>query len=125
MNRYNNKTTGYLTTLFLMFWLLPALASEPVMTPYNIFDLKNISEVAVSPDKRFIAYTVIVPRPFTDSPGSDYRELHIYDTATGKIIPRLTGRSRIFSLGWTPGGKVIIVILSNCTKYIKLWNTDF
>ena len=106
MNRYNNKTPGYLTTLFLMFWLLPALASEPVMTPYNLLDLKNVSEVAVSPDKRFIAYTVIVPRPFTDGPGSDYRELHIYDTATGEITPRLTGKSRMFSIGWTPGGKV-------------------
>ncbi len=92
--------------ILLSMIVLPALPADRVMTPYDIFNLKDVSEVAVSPDGKLIAYTVNVPRPFSDNPGTDYRELYVYNIDSGEIIPLLTGKSRMFSPGWTPGGMV-------------------
>lgn len=61
----------------------------------------------MSPDQQYIAFTLNVPRPFTHSAGSDYRELYVYDRANDEIIPFMTGNRRIFSIGWTPSGDAV------------------
>lgn len=100
------RITAFLLLLALLPTVRPATAREGVFTPYTIFDMKNVSEVAVSPDRLYIAYSLIVPRPFSDAPGADYRELHVYNTKTGETAALLTGRINIASVGWTPGGMV-------------------
>ena len=92
--------------VFLLAGIISMYAGQPVMTPQKTIDLKNVSEVSISDDGQLIAYTVTVPRPFTDSPGGDYRELYVYNKASGDITSLITGKTRIISIGWTPGGNI-------------------
>ena len=77
------------------------------LSPENLFELNTVIEVAASPDNNYIAYSLLVPRPFTHSAGADYRELHIYDVQNKKSIPFITGSNTIFSIGWSPDGKTV------------------
>ncbi len=80
---------------------------QNTLTPQNLFDMKMVSEVAVSPDQTHIAYALSVPRPFGDEAGGDYRELHVYDIDNQVSMPFITGNKRVFSLDWTPDGSAI------------------
>ncbi len=100
------KARLYTILILLSLCIIPAISAERPMTPYDIFNLKDVSEVAVSPNGQLIAYTLNVPRPFSDPPGTDYRELYVYNISSGEITPLLTGKSRIFTVSWTPDGRV-------------------
>ena len=97
------------TLWILVFFLLPGVLAKAqnTITPQNLFDIESVIEVALSPDKNFIAFTLNVPRPFTDDAGGDYRELYVYDVQSGETIPLLTGSNSLFSIGWTPDGNAI------------------
>ncbi len=101
------KRTFAICLTLLIF--LPAAFSqvENTLNTKNLFELESVAEVAISPDKNYIAYTLNVPRPFTDKAGSDYRELHVYDIRNNESIPFITGNKSIFSLGWTPDGEAV------------------
>ncbi len=97
-----------LTIIIAFLWLaIPFAQADDIMTTHNIFDLKTVVEVSMSPDQQYIAFTLNVPRPFTHSAGSDYRELYVYDRANDEIIPFMTGNRRIFDIGWTPSGDAV------------------
>ncbi len=97
-----------LTIIFaLLCFLLPSGNATDVMTTHNIFDLQTVSEVSMSPNQQYIAYTVNVPRPFTHSAGTDYFELYVYDIENEDIIPFMTGNRQVFSIGWTPCGDAV------------------
>lgn len=97
-----------LTFIIAFFWLaIPLAKADDIMTTHNIFDLKTVVEVSMSPDQQYIAFTLNVPRPFTHSAGTDYRELYVYDFANDEIIPFMTGNRRIFDIGWTPSGDAV------------------
>ncbi len=101
---------GYIRKLYLTSLLISAVflaQSQSTITPQNLFDIQSAVEVAISPDKSHIAYSVNVPRPFTDAAGGDYRELHVFNVTTQESVPFITGNRSIFSLGWTPDGKAI------------------
>ena len=97
------------TLWILVFFLLPGVlaTAQNTLTPQNLFDIASVMEVAISPDKNYIAYTLNVPRPFTDDAGGDYRELYVYNVQTGESTPLLTGSNSVFSIGWTPDGDAI------------------
>jgi dipeptidyl aminopeptidase/acylaminoacyl peptidase len=95
-------------TLALIFLSLSGKAfGQDVLTTHNIFDVKSVAELALSPDKNFIAFTVNVPRPFTDASGGDYRELYVYDVRTQQTRPFITGKRTLSSIGWAPDGETI------------------
>jgi len=97
-----------LTIIFAFLWLaIPFVQADDIMTTHNIFDLKTVVEVSMSPDQQYIAFTLNVPRPFTHSAGNDYRELYVYDRVNDAIIPFMTGNRRIFDIGWTPSGDAV------------------
>lgn len=97
-----------LTITFAFLWLaIPFVQADDIMTTHNIFDLKTVVEVSMSPDQQYIAFTLNVPRPFTHSAGNDYRELYVYDRVNDAIIPFMTGNRRIFDIGWTPSGDAV------------------
>ncbi len=92
----------------LLLLVLPgAKAADDVLSPRNLFDLRSVAEVAVSPDKNFIAFTLNVPRPFSHPAGSDYRELFVYNVQTGESLPFMTGKRSISGIGWTPSGNAV------------------
>jgi dipeptidyl aminopeptidase/acylaminoacyl peptidase len=82
-------------------------AGGDLLTPQRVFDLKNVAEVSISPNKQYIAYTLNVPREFTHPAGGDFRELYIYDRQNQDIIPFMTGNRNIVGIGWTPGGDAV------------------
>jgi dipeptidyl aminopeptidase/acylaminoacyl peptidase len=99
------KTVLFLALLAL---LVPATgAAGDVLTPRNLFELRSVAEVAVSPDQEYIAFTLNVPRPFTHEAGGDYRELYVYEVSSGEVIPFMTGARSVFGLGWTPSGHAV------------------
>ncbi len=97
-----------ITLMIIMLWLFAPMAkADDVLTTHNMFDLKSVVEVAMSPDQEYIAFTVNVPRPFTHSAGRDYRELYVYDMENEEILPFMTGQRQIFNIGWTPDGSAV------------------
>ncbi len=97
-----------ITLILTLLWLsAPMAQADDVLTTHNMFDLKSVAEVAMSPDQDYIAFTLNVPRPFTHSAGTDYRELYIYDIANEEILPFMTGQRRVFNIGWTPDGDAV------------------
>ncbi len=96
------------TIMVVFLWVtLPLTASDDHLTTHNLFNLRTVAEVSLSPDGHHIAFTLNVPRPFTHAAGTDYRELYVYDIRNDEIIPYMTGDRRIFSIGWTPAGDAV------------------
>ena len=99
--------------LFLpLIWILPLLSHLPlqaqnVLTERNIFDLTQVVEVEISPNGRFVAYSVLIPRPFGEAPGGDYRELHVYDLNSGESRTYLGGKKVIHRIGWSADSRMI------------------
>jgi len=77
------------------------------MTPEDVAKLSSVDEVAVSPDGRWIAYSVDVPRqPFEEEDGPAWTELHVVDP-DGDLRPFVTGEVDVGSIDWTPDGSAI------------------
>ncbi len=101
------KRTSYSLLLFIFFISVQLTSQENVLTPVNIFDLKFVAETSMSPDKKFVAYSLNETRPFSEGAGGDYRNLYVYDVTEGVSTPFITGGKSIFSIGWTPDSKAI------------------
>ena len=85
-------------------------ASERLFTPHDIFRLQRVSEVAISPTGSHVAYTVNIERPFEEGAGSDYRELHVLNLATGESTAYITGKNFLSSVQWKPDGKQVTFV---------------
>ena len=97
-----------LTILFALFLMTNLMVkANDHITTHNLFDLRSVVEVSMSPDQNYIAYTLNVPRPFTHSAGTDYRELYVYDIRNDEVIPFMTGNRRVFNIGWTPASDAV------------------
>lgn len=95
------------SVLILILFVSVAYSQSNVLTSYNIFNLQFVIETSVSPDGKYVAYTVLIPRQFTDDPGTDYRHLYVFKTSekTSKGL-HLEKRS-IHSIGWMPDSRTI------------------
>jgi len=96
-------------SLFITISLLPppSPASGGVFTPEDALSYKRCYEAAISPDGRWIAYTVLVQRDADDKPGDGYLELYLVSTGTGEIRPFVTGEVSVRSPRWSPDGSRI------------------
>jgi dipeptidyl aminopeptidase/acylaminoacyl peptidase len=92
--------------LFILFVSF-AFPQSDVLTSYNIFNLKFVVETSVSPDGRHVAYTVLVPRPFTNDPGTDYRHLYVLNLSDKTSKGLIVQNSIIQSIGWMPDSRTI------------------
>ncbi len=100
----------YLLLALLAVFNSAAFAQNDVLTTRNIFDIRQVLETAISPDGRFIAYTVLAPRPFTEPAGPDYRDLLLFDVKSGESRSFLTNKRSVSSLGWTRDGSAILFL---------------
>jgi dipeptidyl aminopeptidase/acylaminoacyl peptidase len=80
------------------------LERSPYFTIDDLFRMKTVAEAEISPDKKFVAFTVNVPRPFHHQAGGDYRELYVYDLVSGHKQAFVTGAGNLFSIAWLPDG---------------------
>ena len=81
------------------------MAQGNVFTSHDIFKMKNIGEVAISPNGKQIVYTVSTGRPFSDKPGASYKELFVLDLASGVIKSHYDKKKSFYNVGWTPDSK--------------------
>ncbi len=96
-----------IAALLLLFIFSGIAPAQNVLTSYSIFDLRQVTEVEVSPDGKFAAYVVTLPRSFSDGAGSDYRELYVCEIPSGKTTPLVTGKNMVSTPHWSRDGKVI------------------
>lgn len=96
-------------TLFLLVSAVGWAAEDGnVMTPELVAKLKSVGTAEISPDGRYIAYTVSVPRiPGVDDDGSAWAELHLYDLSENASRPFITGKANFSSVTWSSDGKGI------------------
>jgi len=94
--------------LFIVFANATMLFGQGnVFTSHDIFKLKHIGEIAISPDGKQIAYTVATGRPFSDKAGSSYKELFVLDVASGEAKSHYNKKKSFNHLAWTPDSKSI------------------
>ncbi len=97
---------------FFVFILLISIISQAnaqsrVFTSYDLFQLRTVVETAISPDNNFIAYTLNIPRPLTDTPGADYRYLYVLNLLNGTTRELVKEKIALSSIGWTNDSKFI------------------
>jgi dipeptidyl aminopeptidase/acylaminoacyl peptidase len=83
----------------------PAVADP--FAPEDVFKIKTCSSAQISPDGKWIAYIVYVPRKTDEKAGGSYGELHVLSTKTGQSRPFITGKVNISSPRWNPSGTAI------------------
>ena len=92
---------GFVTVSFLSY------AQDNIFTSNDIFKMKSIGEIAISPDGKALAYSVNTSRPFSDKPGSSYKELFVLDLTNGKTKSHYNGKKSFYSISWSPDSKDI------------------
>ena len=86
--------------IIALLFQLVLTAQTNVLTPYNILNIKNVSAVEISPDLNYAAYTLNIPRSFSDKPGGEYRELHLINLTDRSSRPLIEGMVNINSINW-------------------------
>lgn len=77
------------------------------VTCEDVLRTKSVSSSELSPDGRWVAIGVRVPRDARDAAGGDYEELHLVSAATGEMRPFVTGKVTVRSPRWSPDGSRI------------------
>ena len=84
-----------------------ALAAGEALDAHHVARLRAVTQVAVSPDGKQIAYVLSVPRLLPDQEdGAAWAELHVVG-ATGDSRPYVVGEHNVSAIAWTPDGKSI------------------
>jgi len=104
-NPFNGKL------LVLALWLLfcvglafPGYSSDP-LSPSDLNRLKTSGSAVISPDGKWIAYTVSFQRDLDDEAGRSYENLYLASTVTTEIRGFITGKTNVSSPLWSPDGK--------------------
>jgi dipeptidyl aminopeptidase/acylaminoacyl peptidase len=83
-------------------------AESTVLTPETVATVRSVTEIAMSPDGRQIAYLLSQPRkPGVDEDGEPWSELWVLDARTGTQRPFITGKVSVEKLDWTPDGRQV------------------
>jgi len=92
----------------LLLGAVPGSAqAKDIFKPEDVLKLKYATAAEISPDGKWIAYTVSVQREVTDEAGGRYSELHVVSTETGASRPFIIGKVNVRSPRWSPDGRKI------------------
>jgi dipeptidyl aminopeptidase/acylaminoacyl peptidase len=94
----------FIKILFILF--LPTLLWSEVFTPLDVLNTQRILDIDTSVEGK-IAYTLWVQRKPAEEAGSAYRELHLYDPASGSSRAFIKGQVSISSPAFSPDGRQI------------------
>jgi dipeptidyl aminopeptidase/acylaminoacyl peptidase len=107
MNRLLKQLLFTVPIIFYLVVSSPA-ASEDLMSPQKIAEIKTVTGAEISPDGRYIAYTLSIPRlPWKDEDGTPWQNLHVINTEDGSSRLFIGGEANFSSVQWTPDGKWI------------------
>ncbi len=93
-----------------------ATSAQEVFSADDLFNLEYATSVRISPDGKWIAYTLSIPRAIDDEPGGRYAELHVVSTKTGESQPFITGKVNVSSVRWSPDGEAISFLMTRGEK---------
>jgi len=83
-------------------------ASENGLDPARLAALRNVTQIAISPDGNQVAYVLRVPRaPGTDDDGAPFAELYLVPVQGGASRPYVTGKVKVSSIAFTPDGRYV------------------
>lgn len=110
-------------TFILLLCLCAIMAfSQRTLTPADVYKLRNVSELEVSPDGKWIAYVVTTPDSLKDTYNSD-----VWMTAvdgSGSVQLTYTEKNES-NVKWTPDGKSISFLSARHeAKEAQLWVMD-
>jgi dipeptidyl aminopeptidase/acylaminoacyl peptidase len=101
----------------LIVGLTPTMSpGAETVSPADVLTIKTAASARISPDGKWIAYTVRIPREADDEAGADYRELYVVSTRAGEIRPFITGEVSINSPRWSPDGSHIAFLTKRGKK---------
>ncbi len=98
----NSRLTARLRIFCAVSLLLGGVAAADVLTSADLPRLRNVGGVALSPDGRYIAYTIVT----REQPGRPSGQLWVMDVGSGKSV-RLGGDKPAGGPVWSPNGKWI------------------
>jgi dipeptidyl aminopeptidase/acylaminoacyl peptidase len=110
--KYQSLTTHVRTNTFLLLVIIflsicvVSMAGE-VLSPEDILKIRTVGNAQISPDGKWIAYTLGVPRTADEKPGGYYSELYLVSTNTDEVRPFITGKVNVSSPQWSPDGSQI------------------
>lgn len=84
-----------------------ATTANDVFSPQDVLKTKTCSNAQISPDGKWIAYRVRVPREANKKPGGAYSELYLISVKTGEVRPFIAGKVNVRSPLWSPDGSKI------------------
>lgn len=117
------KRFGTNIFFFLIIFYSIGISQNRAISYEDLFNIQNVNEIAISPDKNFIAYTLIVPRPLSDKPGSNYSNLFVYDILKNESNQILKENLNISSIQWKVDSKDIYFIAKlNDEKFSQLYS---
>jgi dipeptidyl aminopeptidase/acylaminoacyl peptidase len=82
---------------------IPPPSTSKLLQPTDVYHLRSVGDVQLSPDGSHIAYTVVQ----NDRPGRPYSQIWIVDTASKQTARLGTAGGRASAARWSPDGKSI------------------
>lgn len=82
--------------------------AQDALTLEDLFEIRQVGAIALSPDGDDVAFTVSVPRNVVagEADGSGDVELYIA-TGAGEARPYITGEGRVWGVSWAPDGDAV------------------
>ncbi|MCP5055011.1 MAG: S9 family peptidase [bacterium] len=76
--------------------------SSGVYTTQDLVRTRTCGDARISPDGKWVAYTVSRYRDVNEKPGPFYKELYLVSTTTRQVKPFVTGNISLSSPRWSP-----------------------
>ena len=96
------KRTGWIWVFYFLcvVFVVQTAAAEKTITPEIVASLKTVTEVALSPDGRWIAYTVRSPREEGEKPGGYHYQIWLVNVKEGKPRPLTAKAFNSRAISW-------------------------
>lgn len=126
----HKNSARFISTPVRFFWIVLSLMmisrfsaalGSVRLSPEENLGIRRIAEARISPDEKWIAYTIFVPRTPGDGPGGSYRELHVLSMETGESRPFIAGKVSAGSIQWTPDGSAISFLTRRGGSESQVW----
>ncbi len=97
---------------------LPALAASRLLTPDDIYNLRSVGDPQVSPDGRFVAFTVTRMDAKEDAQDTD---VWMVPTRGGEAERLTVSPAKEFSPRWSPDGRYLAFLSVREGKKVQVW----